>query len=124
MPAEERDAATEKFKSISAAYQVLSNENKRAYYDRHGVVEGSDEDLRDNHSFMDDLMRQFFGGDSAGGLDDFDEFIEILEGGSDRAFRSMFRELGRAARVKPRGNARKAHLNKGGNQRRAMKKME
>lgn len=57
-------------------------------------------------------MSQFFGG---GGFDDFDEFIDILEGGNDKAFRKMFRELGRSSRVKnqPR-NPRKAALNKGG----------
>ena len=33
--------------------------------------------------------------------DGFDEFITVLEGGSDdKAFRKMFRELGRASRVK------------------------
>jgi len=33
--------------------------------------------------------------------DGFDEFITVLAGGSDdKAFRKMFRELGRASRVK------------------------
>ena len=45
--------------------------------------------------------------------DDFDEFIEILEGGSDKAFRKMFREMGKSTRVtKGPSNPRKAQLNK------------
>jgi len=44
---------------------------------------------------MEDLMRQFFGGGAAGELDDFDEFVTILEGGSDKAFRKMFRDVGK-----------------------------
>ena len=98
-PEAQREAATEKFKEISGAYSVLSNEQKRAYYDKHGRVEGSDEDMQESDAFMDDLMRQFFGG---GGdtFDDFDEFIAVLEGGSDKAFRKMFREMGKATRIK------------------------
>ena len=58
--------------------------------------------MRDASAFMDDLMQQFFGG-GAGGFDDFDEFMDILEGGSDKAFRKMFRDLGKATRVKNHG---------------------
>ena len=73
--------------------------------------------MMDADAFMDDLMNQFFGG-GASGFNDFEEFIEILEGGNDKTFRKMFRELGRATRVQkqPR-NARKAALNKGGSKR-------
>jgi hypothetical protein len=55
--------------------------------------------MQESDAFMDDLMRQFFGG---GGdtFDDFDEFIAVLEGGSDKAFRKMFREMGKATRIK------------------------
>lgn len=56
--------------------------------------------MADADAFMDDIMRQFFGG---GMGDDFDEIMTVLEGGSDdKAFRKMFRELGRASRVKGR----------------------
>ena len=98
-PESERDAATEKFKEISGAYSVLSNEQKRAYYDKYGRIEGSDEDMQETEAFMEDLMRQFFGGGMNTGFDDFDEFVDILEGGNDKAFRKMFRDLGRNARV-------------------------
>ena len=49
-------------------------------------------------------------------FDDFDEFVTVLEGGSDKAFRKMFRELGKQARVRNPGrlNSRKAALNKKG----------
>ena len=99
-PEEEREAATEKFKEISGAYQVLSNTEKREYYDRTGRVADSDDDMRDADAFMEDLMRQFFGGGGMGDLDEFDEFVTILEGGSDKAFRKMFRDLGKQTRVK------------------------
>ena len=58
---------------------------------------------------MDDLMKQFFGGGSGGVQfdlfmdDDFDEFISVLESGSDKAFRRMFRQLGKNARGPKRG---------------------
>ena len=37
-PEDKRDEATEQFKKISGAYQVLSNDEKREYYDRTGRV--------------------------------------------------------------------------------------
>lgn len=109
---QERDAATEKFKQISEAYTVLSNEKRRAYYDKYGTVEGSDEEMSDMASFMDDLLNSFFGkgpknssGDF-GIFDDFDDFINILESANDKATRKMFKELGRNARPGA-GNRRK-----------------
>ena len=39
----EREAATEKFKELSEAYSVLSNEKRRAYFDKHGKMEGEDD---------------------------------------------------------------------------------
>jgi len=80
---ETREEATEKFKEISGAYQVLSNQEKRDYYDRTGRVADSEDDMRDAESFMEDLMTQFFGGSTGGSFDDFDEFVTILESGSD-----------------------------------------
>ena len=74
-PEAEREAATEKFKEISAAYSVLSNEEKRAYYDRTGRVADDDDEMADADAFMDDILRQFFGG---GMGDGFDEFITVL----------------------------------------------
>ena len=74
----DREEATEKFKKISEAYSVLSNEKSRAYFDKFGRIEGDESDMADASAFMDDLFSQFFGG---GTFDDFDEFIEVLETG-------------------------------------------
>jgi len=41
---EDRERATEEFKIISEAYSVLSNEKRRAYYDKNGTIEGADDD--------------------------------------------------------------------------------
>ena len=75
--------------------------------------------MNDADAFMDDIMRQFFGGgaSASGGFDDFDAFIEIIEGGNDKAFRKMFREVGKNTRVyvKPKNARNKAAFTKGGN---------
>lgn len=55
-PEGQRDHATEIFKEISGAYSVLSNEQKRAYYDKYGRVEGSDEEMQEADAFMEDLL--------------------------------------------------------------------
>ena len=104
---------------------MLSNAEKRDYYDRTGRIADSEDDMREADAFMEDLMRQFFGGDGSS-FDDFDEFVNILESGSDKAFRKMFRDLGKQTRIRnqPR-NARKAALNKGGGgSKRQQKQME
>ena len=99
---------------------MLSNEEKREYYDRTGRVADDQDDLMEADAFMEDLLSQFFGGGGTGkagvfSMDDFDdgfdEFVTILEGGSDKAFRSMFRDLGRNTRIRNQPkNARKAAL--------------
>lgn len=70
---DEKEEATEKFKEISEAYAVLSDEDKRQRYDQfgHAGMEGfSQEDIFRNVNFED--IFQGFGG---GGLDDiFDMF--------------------------------------------------
>ena len=82
-PEDQRDTATEKFKEISGAYQVLSNQEKRDYYDRTGRVADSEDDMHEADAFMDDLMRQFYTG-PADDFDDFDQFVTFLEGGNDQ----------------------------------------
>ena len=69
---------------ISYAYTMLSDQNRRAHYDKYGTMEGFDEDISDMASFIDDLLNIF---------DDFDDFINILEKGNDKETRTLFREL-------------------------------
>ena len=63
-----------------------------------------EEDAQEMGNFFDDLFKQGFGGDVF--IDDFEEFMDILEGGNDKAFRAMFRDLGRNYRKKT-GRCRK-----------------
>ena len=101
---EERSQATEKFKEISEAYSILSNEKRRKFFDKHGTMEG-EEDLVD----MDDIFKDLFGGSSFGGgssfmsfeMDDFDDFVSMLEGSSSdaKSFKKLFRDLGRGYKM-------------------------
>ena len=52
--------AEEKFKEVNEAYSVLSDEEKRANYDRYGTAEGVGDYV--DFSDFDDLFSQFFGG--------------------------------------------------------------
>jgi DnaJ-class molecular chaperone len=104
VPEEERSQATEKFKEISEAYSILSNEKRRKFFDKHGTMEG-EEDLVD----MDDIFKDLFGGSSFGGgssfmsfeMDDFDDFVSMLEGSSSdaKSFKKLFRDLGRGYKI-------------------------
>jgi len=68
--------AAEKFKEISRAYEVLSDEEKRKIYDRYGE-KGLDEGGMGGGSSAFDIFSQFFGGSPFGGM----------FGGSDRGER-------------------------------------
>jgi len=74
---------------------VLSNEKRRAFYDKHGYTEEDAENGEGaGFSGMDDLFEAMFGGggkgmggggftftmDMGGDGDDFDEFMHMMEG--------------------------------------------
>jgi DnaJ-class molecular chaperone len=77
----------------------LSNEKRRAYYDKHGYTEEDAENEGTGFSGMDDLFEAMFSGKGGGfgfnmdmgaGGDDFEEFINIMEGNDTRSFKNMF----------------------------------
>jgi hypothetical protein len=60
---------------------------------------------------MDDLFSQMFSGGATFDIfmeEGFDEFTDILTRGSDKAFKGMFRDLGKNARMTKGVSARKA----------------
>ena len=112
-PEQDRDIATEKFKQVSEAYSILSNEKRRKYFDKHGTIEGEDDYLD-----MDDIFKDMFkkGGMSFSFEDMFDDFSDVLRGGrsESKAFSKLFKDLGKGYRPKPKGRARpKAGKGKG-----------
>jgi DnaJ-class molecular chaperone len=108
------EEATEKFKIISEAYAILSNPSRRKRYDLYGET-GQDEGLDDMFSGggMEDFFSQMFGAGTfgAGDMDmgdDFDEFINILEGDNMKSFSGLFGNLGRNYRGGGRGPKKNA----------------
>jgi len=76
---ENKDESEKRFKEISEAYEVLSDETKRLTYDRYGkegLNRGSEPTTRRDHyypsSFIfrnpEDVFREFFGGDPFGDI--------------------------------------------------------
>jgi molecular chaperone DnaJ len=65
--------AEEKFKEAAEAYEVLSDENKRAQYDRFGHSRGNGGFGGGHHMDMEDIFSQF--GDIFGGHNPFDSFF-------------------------------------------------
>lgn len=111
-PEEQRDQATEKFKQVSEAYSILSNEKRKNYFDKYGTIEGEDDQVD-----FDDIFSGMFGKGGGQGMsfsfsfdDMFDDFSDVLRGGraDSKAFNKMFKDLGKGARIKqPKGRARK-----------------
>ncbi|GDX63451.1 chaperone protein DnaJ [Chlorobiota bacterium] len=80
--------AEEKFKEATEAFEVLSDDNKRARYDRYGhdgMKSGQDFHSYQNMNDVFSVFNQFFGG-GGGGSSIFDEFFG---GGQQRRSQSM-----------------------------------
>lgn len=108
-PESDREQATEKFKMVSEAYSILSNEKRKSYFDKHGCMEGEDDQVD-----FDDIFSQMFGKAGASftfSFDEmFDDFSDVLKGSrqDNKAFKKLFKDLGRGARIKqPKGRVRK-----------------
>jgi len=67
------ESAVDKFKEINAAYEVLSNAEKKAQYDQHGDSMFGGQNFHDFASSqgggvdLDEILRQMFGGGGHGG---------------------------------------------------------
>jgi len=68
------ESAVDKFKEINAAYEVLSDEQKKAQYDQYGDQMFGGQNFHDFASSqgggvdLDEILRQMFGGGGAGGF--------------------------------------------------------
>jgi hypothetical protein len=74
------------------------------------------DDMGDVFSQMFGDMDSFFGGgfSGGGGMDDLDDFINILEQDNVKSFNSMFRNLGKGYRMKPTGKNMRSRAGKKG----------
>ena len=84
--------AEDKFKEINAAYEILSDEKKRAQYDRHGDAMFGGQNFHDFASSsgmgnLDEILKNIFGGGFGGSASGFSGF-------SSRGGFSGFRQTG------------------------------
>jgi DnaJ family protein B protein 6 len=86
--------ATEKFKEISEAYEILSDEHKRKNYDRYGFAGLSKADVNSSYAHADDIFKHFFGSFGFENDDDQDFFSSRFGSIFGRGKKSRFGNLG------------------------------
>ncbi|PNS19223.1 hypothetical protein CAC42_2400 [Sphaceloma murrayae] len=96
VPEAEREEADIKFKSISQAYEILSDDQTRAAYDQHGMA-AFEKGMPGGGPDMDDILAQMFGGmggmgGGMGGMPGMGGFGGDAAGGRARKGRSEVQE--------------------------------
>jgi DnaJ family protein A protein 2 len=77
---DERESAEVKFKEITHAYEILSDETKRGEYDMYGSTDGVGGSYND-YSFHGNPFDNFYGNSKEYGADDFYNFFQGMNGG-------------------------------------------